>query len=199
MSKSHTAKEASGAEMKSVLRKLGILAEAIGQRPLTVPTDDGEGVALETTVAVLAQAMSLIERQYHTIHKGPRFVKLEAIPDSGGRPGELYALDDRGRVFVHACNCEFGDITPWARKASEELARAHADHARRNPHHWRVLLLTPAAVSTEWFSDYVHGHALVMPLSPRVTFVGHEHAFPKDLSLSIYGEAPGFAPWRWKS
>jgi phage N-6-adenine-methyltransferase len=97
------------------------------------------------------------------------------------------------------CNCEFGDITPWARKAAEELARVQADHARRNRHDWRVLLLTPAAVSTEWFSDYVHGHALVMPLSPRVTFLGHEHAFPKDLSLSIYGEAPGFAPWRWKS
>jgi phage N-6-adenine-methyltransferase len=103
----------------------------------------------------------------------------------------------RGNLWL---NPEYADLDPYAAKCARELARVQADHARRNRHDWRVLLLTPASIGTEWFHDHVHGRALVLGLSPRLTFVGHTHGYPKDLSLSIYSTdlGVGVAPWRWK-
>lgn len=61
----------------------------------------------------------------------------------------------------------------------------------------RILMITPASVSTEWFSDFVFGKALVIAVRPRITFVGHHLPYPKDLMLSVYGEQPDFELWRW--
>ena len=65
----------------------------------------------------------------------------------------------------------------------------------------RILLLTPASVGSRWFADHVWGHALVLALSPRLTFVGETHPYPSDLILSVYDPEMerGFAPWRWRT
>lgn len=86
------------------------------------------------------------------------------------------------------CNPPFDPIVPWLKKAGTVRDRAG----------W-TLVLAPASVSTEWFSEYVHGKALVLPLRPRVTFKGQRDPFPKDLLIIAYGfSVVGFEPWRWK-
>lgn len=65
-------------------------------------------------------------------------------------------------------------------------------------HGIRVVMLIPAAVATNWFAEEVFGHALVIPIRPRITFIGHKDPYPKDLMLCCYNlGAPGFEPWRW--
>lgn len=87
-------------------------------------------------------------------------------------------------------NPPFAHIAPWARKCRESTG-----HGRR------ILLLTPASVGSEWFARDVHGRALVLALRPRITFVGCDACYPKDLMLSVYSTAlsdrPAFDTWRW--
>lgn len=86
------------------------------------------------------------------------------------------------------CNPPFASIGPWATKCAE--ARTRCD--------W-TLLLVPASVDSEWFAEHVHGKGLVMPLRPRLKFVGHADPYPKPLMLVAYGfGAVGFEPWRWR-
>lgn len=91
-------------------------------------------------------------------------------------PGELLWL-----------NPEFGRIAPWAEKCAGYTGRG------------LVTMLIPASVSTEYFAEHIHGRAFVLPLRPRIVFVGEEQGFPKDLMLCVYGMGlRGFEPWRWK-
>ncbi len=85
------------------------------------------------------------------------------------------------------CNPPFANITPWAAKCAQWS-------------HWTadIFLLTPASVGSRWFAEHVHGKALVLALSPRLTFEGCTAPYPKDCILSVYGETPGFDVWRWK-
>jgi phage N-6-adenine-methyltransferase len=83
-------------------------------------------------------------------------------------------------------NPPFSNIRPWAAKCAAEAALGV-----------RVALLVPASVGSEWFAAYVYERALVLPLRPRVSFDG-KNPYPKDLMLCVYGEEPGFEPWRWK-
>jgi hypothetical protein len=54
-------------------------------------------------------------------------------------------------------------------------------------------------MGTNWWNDYVHGHAMVIGLRPRIKFVGAAQGYPKDLSLSIYAPGMvGYGTWRWK-
>lgn len=101
----------------------------------------------------------------------------DALEQSWQRPGVLF------------CNPEFGDCKRFVKKAAEEGAKGA-----------RIHLLAPASVSSKWFADYVHHKALVLALRPKLTFVGHDHQFPKDLALFVFGPwiAPGFDVWRWK-
>jgi phage N-6-adenine-methyltransferase len=85
-------------------------------------------------------------------------------------------------------NPEFANIAPWAEKC--------ATHRHR---HSPILLLTPASIGTDWFNGYVKGNAIVLGLSPRMTFVGSDDPYPKDLMLSVfYAGLSGFSTWRWK-
>ncbi len=88
-------------------------------------------------------------------------------------------------------NPPFRRVVLWARKCRYEAKMMTSG---------KILLLTPACVGTVWFADNIHGHALVLPLLPRLCFVGEKDPFPKDLMLSVFGPqvVPGFAPWRWK-
>jgi DNA N-6-adenine-methyltransferase (Dam) len=84
-------------------------------------------------------------------------------------------------------NPPYGDIRPWAERASLSRDRG-----------LRLAMLVPASVGANWFSDFVHERARVLALHPKLTFVGHKAAYPKDLILCVYGETPGFECWRWK-
>jgi len=85
-------------------------------------------------------------------------------------------------------NPPFADIAPWACKCSN-VASAPS---------W-TLMLVPASEGTNWWSEFVHGIAMVYFLSPRITFVGSKDPYPKDLALCAYGfGAHGYTTWRWK-
>lgn len=94
-------------------------------------------------------------------------------------------------------NPEFGKIAPWAAKCALSLAtiRRNADRVWRAD--WRVAMLTPASIGTDWFAKHVHRKALVLGISPRLQFVGADDEYPKDLMLSVFGPTPGFDCWRW--
>jgi phage N-6-adenine-methyltransferase len=83
-------------------------------------------------------------------------------------------------------NPPFGDIGPWAKKCSESASAA-----------FRIIMLTPASVGSNWFAEHVHQKAIVLGLSPRLSFDG-KNSYPKDLMCAIYGlGASGFDVWRW--
>jgi hypothetical protein len=74
-------------------------------------------------------------------------------------------------------------------------ASAFARVASESPH-CRTLMLVPASVGTAWFAEYVHGHALVVFLRPRLTFLQPDgtpmlQGINRDLMLLAYGWQPG--------
>lgn len=83
-------------------------------------------------------------------------------------------------------NPPFADIEPWAHKCSIE---AHYGA--------RIAFLVPAAVGSNWYRRHVHGQALVLFLSPRLSF-DSKNPYPKDCLLALYGEPVGFECWRWR-
>jgi phage N-6-adenine-methyltransferase len=86
-------------------------------------------------------------------------------------------------------NPPFEKITPWAAKAATE----HKKDAN-------IFMLVPASVGSNWYREFVDPYAYVFALSPRLTFVGHKSAYPKDLILCSFNswEMKGFEGWRWK-
>ncbi len=80
-------------------------------------------------------------------------------------------------------------------------ARLHRDAgpARHGPTS-QIVSITPASIGSEWFRNIIYGHAYVLALNPRLTFVGETAPYPKDLILSIFCPAwgPGFDVWRWR-
>jgi phage N-6-adenine-methyltransferase len=86
------------------------------------------------------------------------------------------------------CNPPFDPIAPWLEKAASVRDRAG----------WTIVL-APAAVGAEWYAAHVEGKAVVVPLRPRVPFVGMKHGYPRDLALYLYGFGmSGVLPgWRW--
>jgi phage N-6-adenine-methyltransferase len=89
-------------------------------------------------------------------------------------------------------NPEFADITPWAEKCK-------ATTWPQQKANLRILFLVPGSVGSEWYRNHVHGHAYVLGLAPRLTFVGCKDAYPKDCILGVFGHGMrGFDTWRWK-
>lgn len=90
-------------------------------------------------------------------------------------------------VKVAWCNPPFGRIAPWAEKCASV----------RDLHRW-TLLLVPHGVQ-DWAYDHVWGECFVLKLRGRVTFVGEEQGFIKDLILACYGfGVVGEAFWDWR-
>ena len=121
---------------------------------------------------------------------------LAALDDGSNAKAPLWIgpTEDSLKVAWHKLggllwlNPEFGDIRPWAEKWKNE-SRLGA----------KGMMLTPAAVSTEWYANHVHGNARIVAIRPRVKFIGHEQGFPKDLILSLWNLGPpGFEIWRWQ-
>jgi hypothetical protein len=105
-------------------------------------------------------------------------------PDSLAYDWNLLSGNFSGNFWL---NPPFKDITPWAKKCSEYKGGG------------RIFLLVPASVGANWFRDHVHGKAHVIALSPRLTFVGCDGPYPKDLMLAVFGPVRGgFSTWRWK-
>jgi phage N-6-adenine-methyltransferase len=91
----------------------------------------------------------------------------------------------RGTLWL---NPPFANIAPWAAKCSGARDRLG----------W-ILLLVPASIGSVWFAEHVEGKAMVLGLSPRLTFVGETAPYPKDLLLAAFGFGlSGFGTWRWK-
>lgn len=85
-------------------------------------------------------------------------------------------------------NPPFSNIGPWA-----ERCKTQSDGRLGY-----ILFLVPASVGSNWFMDHVHNHALVLALSPRLTFEGETAPYPKDCILAVYGMGlKGFDVWRW--
>lgn len=89
-------------------------------------------------------------------------------------------------VQLNWLNPPFSNIAPWAKKCAEE-SRLGA----------RILFLVPASVGSNWWAEYVHNHALVYFLRPRLCFDGIA-PFPKDIALCYWGATSGFQCWKWK-
>lgn len=87
-------------------------------------------------------------------------------------------------------NPPFGNIAPWAAKCVRESENGA-----------RIAMLVPASVGANWFNNYVRPYAYVLELTPRLTFVGHKSAYPKDLILAVYTPERfvGREAWEWKT
>lgn len=86
-------------------------------------------------------------------------------------------------------NPEFTDIAPWAERCVLMSERRTG----------LILMLTPASIGSNWFARHVNRKAMVLGLSPRLTFEGTKDPYPKDLMLSVFGMGlSGFDVWRWK-
>ncbi len=85
-------------------------------------------------------------------------------------------------------NPPFGNTAKWVEKCAAEAARG-----------CRILILLPAAVGSNWFEQHIHRKAFVLVLNGRVTFVGAEGPYPKDLMLCAYGWGVGFDVWDWRT
>lgn len=85
-------------------------------------------------------------------------------------------------------NPPFANIAPWAEKCAVTSSRRRGF----------ILFLTPASIGSNWFAEHVNGKAMVLGLSPRLTFEGTSDPYPKDLMLSVFGMGlHGFDVWRW--
>lgn len=119
-------------------------------------------------------------------------------------PGSRWGEDSIERAWDHLpgvprdglrwLNYPFGDPARWMAKVAREAAFGI-----------RLAVLGPASVSSNWFADYVEDQALVLPVRPRLKFVGQApnpktgkvDGYPKDLALMVFGVPPGFETWRW--
>ena len=95
------------------------------------------------------------------------------------------------------CNPPFASIEPWVLKAFFETQKPFLQDCGQ------TAMLVPSSTGSLWWGKWVHGQCRVVHLSPRLTFVGEVHPYPKDLSLLLYAPTsplwiPGVTLWRWK-
>ena len=87
------------------------------------------------------------------------------------------------------CNPPYGGIESWVKKAHHEAINYGA----------QIAMLLPASVGSNWWAEWVHNTAHVLFVRPRLTFVGAEDPYPKDLVVLLYGPIfGGYDVWRWK-
>lgn len=151
----------------------------------------------EQTVCTPRAFLNAVERRF-----GPITFDLAATSENevtgsgfyfgpGSSYGENALVVPWPREGLLWCNPPYGLIkgNGFARKGRLEAEKGS-----------RIAMLIPAAVATNWYADEIHGHAFVLPIRPRLTFVGHKDPYPKDLMLCMFGPgANGFEPWAWNS
>ncbi len=86
-------------------------------------------------------------------------------------------------------NPPFKDSGKWAQKCSDEMEKGA-----------RIVMLTPAAVGSNWVRDWVYKRASVRILNGRLKFVGHDTPYPKDCMISIFQKNVyrGIDIWNWR-
>lgn len=110
-------------------------------------------------------------------------------PFSGGIDPTKFRATRNGKVVCQG----WRGMDPWMAKAAA-LAQQTVVRDRR------ILCLTPAAVGTDWWRTSVRGIATVQHLSPRLTFLGENDPYKRDLSLLIFEPGVlggGEGCWRW--
>jgi len=85
-------------------------------------------------------------------------------------------------------NPPYADIGPWAERCLMAGARGG-----------RICFLVPAGIGSNWYRDFVDGHAHVLALNGRLSFDG-KAPYPKDCILAVYGLGVrgGFEVWDWE-
>jgi hypothetical protein len=71
-------------------------------------------------------------------------------------------------------NCEFNDIPTWAARCRDEAKQGA-----------NILLLTPASVGANWFSDLIAPYADTYLLKPRLSFIPKQ-TYNKDCMISHF-------------
>jgi hypothetical protein len=66
-----------------------------------------------------------------------------------------------------------------------------------------IVMLALLSADAQWWKNHVRGKARVEALSPRMTFVGEEHPYPKPLCICVYDprypdQSDSVGYWRWK-
>lgn len=63
-----------------------------------------------------------------------------------------------------------------------------------------TALLIPASTGANYWEDFIHYKSRVLLMKGRITFVGEQNPYPKDLVLVLYGRAivPGYEVWDWR-
>lgn len=114
--------------------------------------------------------------------KAPTFFDVET--DSLTKPwAEMFP---EGNLWL---NPPYGDIGKWAKKCRVESKRRHG----------LIMLLVPASIGARWFCVDVKKHAMVLALTPRLTFKGCTTPYPKDCILAVFGYGfRGFDLWNWR-
>jgi phage N-6-adenine-methyltransferase len=107
--------------------------------------------------------------------------------EAGGSLVQPWAKDHTtGNLWL---NPPYGDIAKWAEKCRKESKLRCG----------LILLLVPASIGAKWFADDVKSHAMVLALTPRLTFAGCTTPYPKDCILAVYGYGfRGFDVWDWR-
>lgn len=89
-------------------------------------------------------------------------------------------------------NPPYKQIGPWAYACSQMKLNGGS-----------IAFLVPAAVGSNWFRDYVDGHALVLLLNGRIPFMPNKPKwlYPKDCILCLFSPsvAPGYEVWTWRA
>ncbi len=87
------------------------------------------------------------------------------------------------------CNPPFSNLAPWVAKGWAEIIYGA-----------QTVMLVPASVGSNWWRDSVDRCAHVLFLTPRVTFVGHKTAYPKDIAILLYTSYifGGYEVFSWK-
>lgn len=113
----------------------------------------------------------------------PLFIGPEADALADHVPWHLYD----GLCWL---NPPYANITPWAEKAALSALLGAS-----------IAMLVPASVGAKWFNLWVRPNAYVLELTPRLTFVGHKSAYPKDLILAVFTPERfiGRAAWQWRA
>lgn len=140
------------------------------------------------------ELLEAVQARFGKITFDAACTRENAVAPLGCHYPEVDALAECWRYFSDQtiwCNPPFALSRRFAERAADSRQGIHAP---------TILLLVPAAVDSNWYREHVHGKALVLPLSPRVTFVGQPTAINRPLMLCVYGPhiTPGFEPWQWK-
>lgn len=147
--------------------------------------------------------LDAVERRFGRIACDLACTRENAVCDAGYFWPSVNSLEQpwaehypRGTLWL---NPPFGriGIDGWSAKCAKESKEREG---------W-ILMLSPAAVSTEWYARDVEKNAFVSPLRPRIAFdgtpinplTGRPDGFIKDLQLAAFGYGMvGFQTWRWK-